>query len=615
MPYQRPHVINHLIVFPKSGSSGIWTPNSGGDKLRIVEHSDLKMPIQLSRDFDEFNHWTAEALSDSSSDELNQQFLEKGTRLSKDLALFMGEFCQVEFFGRRVLPDLDIEPLSREFIFGRRYASQRNRHNFSSPIFRTYLSALIWNEMVSEDRKRIFPGMFDLGNGQTVPVDLCTETPLAKELSIDPHTRPFKSVHEGIKRLLGRDVIWYANQNPSTTFKVVKLLYQILRYRHNRLFHFLKLPDNKRYTLELRYDTPFVDGDVSTEEAVWLLADLKTYLSLELAEQVYIEIQTLFDDIPLLLERFRLGTEQVLVEAYGNDYANASTAYVALVEEIADFAPMDTQKENGLDEDLCAYVQSLEFFHFAVGAPDLFHKAVPSDVKITPVTEELTVFTSGVYQNIFCADHLHIPCLSIDEIPFFVRKNWNQMVAIFNKAMSNPVNWTASDDAIADVQSVIHNFFWFQHQKPSTEVDTQSKRVSPWICVAALCCVWHMRENPMSHKTYSRLMPQGEGIKVLEPTRSLLNALKQSKSTLVAVDSMTLEHRLIWRHRLEWFCDSLIGQSELLVPKFRYRVALVEKLIEIIRKNRDSSKLERSVNEFYDFVKKSAFKISATAPD
>lgn len=616
---QREYDQRRLIVLSTPGSTGIWYPwmeeNIG--LVKMVEHGTLGLSPALS---DDFNAWirlaTGIKLRKDDDDVPNERYVATGWMLAEELARFVGDKYQVEYNGKRILADLDVNPLSRAFFFDKRYTPYRNKRDFRFSFYRTYLTALLRYEMSDDDREKIFPGMFDLGNGRTIPRERCTYSDLAQELSkelpgdreVDTNGNPFKSMKDGVEKLIRCSVSTYIERNPSTTFKVIKLLFRMLNDRHNRLFHFLKLPDAKRYTLEFRETTPFVKDEISTEEAVWLISDLKTYLSIELEEDTFIEIQRMFDIVPRLLESFRHGAETVFVETYGGNYEQASAAYLTLTEAVQRFTFEHEHCDLALDEDLCAYVQSLEFFHYAIGMPELLHKAIP-DLIVTPVVDELRAFTLSISPDAANIKQAHVPLLSIDGVPQFIRQNSTAILSIMGKAMGpERIGW-GLEEAIVGAHNLVHNFFWFLREAPRVEIDTTSARVSPWICVSALCCVWHAMKHPQSHQPYWRLMPHAEGLPLKQPTRSLLAALKDSQHEQGVSDRMSLEHRHIWRHRLEWFCDSLNGQSDLLAPKFAYRVALVGKLMEILRGtcNRDSQ--IKVLNDFYEHVKSAALAI------
>jgi hypothetical protein len=140
---------------------------------------------------------------------------------------------------------------------------------------------------------------------------------------LDNDDHPFKSIEDGIESVLGRPLKSYKAQDPSSAYKVMKLLFKMQKTRHNRLFNFLKMPAAKRYSMEMREIFLFRRDEVSSEDAVWLITDLKTYLSLDLQEQEFASIQAAFWPLQTTVRNIRRGVDQVLTEAFGDDYSAA----------------------------------------------------------------------------------------------------------------------------------------------------------------------------------------------------------------------------------------------------------------------------------------------------
>lgn len=607
------------IWHPVVGADGVWNPGLEAEaNAQVVSLEDIRLPENLAADF---KAWAACPDTNTRGRRGHDQegHQARGRDLAKNLANFVGDKYQVEYNGKRIFPGLDIEPLSREFVFGARYAKWRNKRDFTSPLYRTYLASLLWRQMAAEDRAKIFPGMFDLGNKVQIPLECCTNAELSKELTnelpieVDADMHPFKSIEEGIKRITKRTLQSYVAQDPSKTYKVIKLLYRMQKERHNRLFHFLKMPEVKRYSLEMREQAPFVKDDISTEDAVWLLADLKTYFGFELEKKDFIDIQLTLWPVPELVNRFRNGAENVLVDAYGSDYRAISKGYATLVQAIEDFEFENPIQDRSLDEELCFYVQSLEFFHHTVGTPELFNKAIPR-INVTSIRDEIIQFTRKLSTPVDTVANqvAHVPIISISEFPKFVQEFQDAFLPLMTKALGQPVlSSELSDEIIADAQGLTHNFFWFRRPAYWAEVDTESKELSFWICIGALCCAWHAKKYPLDrHAPYWRLMPEKEGLTAPpKPTSSLRTALKDSIHAQVASDRMTAEHRNIWRSRLEWFCNNLNGQGDVVVPAFQYRVSVVTKLMEIFSCTRNLDVCLQVADEFYHYVQEQAHRL------
>jgi hypothetical protein len=290
-----------------------------------------------------------------------------------------------------------------------------------------------------------------------------------------------------------------------------------------------------------------------------------------------------------------------LTATYGADFSAVANAYEQLAAAVRSFAISYPRKNLDLDEDLYGYVQSLEFLHHAIGMPELLTKAIPQCTVVRPVEGEILEFTQAVCMELGIAlrEEAHVPLLSISEMADFVMQRIDRILSIVNLAMG--WNLAASDitfEILVDSQRIVHNYRWFLRVGDFDEVGLDDKLVSPWMCIGALICILHSRSStPAAHAPYWRLMVEKEGQKVAQPTRSLRKALKDTFSDQTISEKMTLEHRHIWRTRLDWFCNSLNGMGPVVLPSLQFRVSLTMKLMDILRQARDvNTKMDAHVS-------------------
>jgi len=78
---------------------------------------------------------------------------------------------------------LGVDVFSRDFLRDPSYFKDRGgRVGGGAPTFQSLLRCLLHSGLSPEDRLRVFPGDFDLGNGRSIQDDLCTYEALIKEL-------------------------------------------------------------------------------------------------------------------------------------------------------------------------------------------------------------------------------------------------------------------------------------------------------------------------------------------------------------------------------------------------------------------------------------------------
>jgi len=351
---------------------------------------------------------------------------------------------------------------------------------------------------------------------------------------------------------------------------------------------------------------PFRKEDVSTEDVVWLLADLKTYLGLDLPEHKFAAIQASYWPLRAVVLKIHVGVDQVLTESFGADYKLRADAYGSLTEITNSFDSSFGSIDLPLDEDLCGYVQSLEFLHYAVGMPELLSKSIPSKRSVVPVSREIGELTECVVTKWNVETHPKAPTniFSLNELPAFFEefdlKIWEVVVKASSKSFEAS---ELTNEIVQDTYLILHNYFWLLREAHWAEVDVDKRQISPWLVIGALLCALDAKKHtPVAHAPYWHLMPEKQGVNTPRPTRSLRTALKDTVHLQRMADRMTLEHRLMWRNKLEWFCGSLYGMQELVIPSLRFYAAVLMKLMEVTRRIRDADLNKGAQAEFMDYI-------------
>ena len=198
-----------------------------------------------------------------------------------------------------------VDPMSPEFLFDKKYAQLRNSGRFYPGTYgsRSLLSFMLREGMTQDRREKLFPGDFDLGNMRPVPKERCSYEKLADQIHGEGRNSKsaddaFHTIKKHICLITGKKMQEHFKNSASKTLKVVKTLDLLTRNGEHRLMQLLALPKpDKKFSLSFRDAYPFEKN----QEQVWLLADLKAYLSVELTEQRFEEIHLLFSNLHELL--------------------------------------------------------------------------------------------------------------------------------------------------------------------------------------------------------------------------------------------------------------------------------------------------------------------------
>lgn len=490
-----------------------------------------------------------------------------------------------------------IDLFSKEYLFDKKHAQHRSDVVMLGGPFghRSRLSMLLREGMTEERRKEIFNSDYDLGNMKPVLPELCTYEKLADELyRDDPDSisanNAFQTIKEKIHSITGRSMEAHRKVNDSTALKVIRTLHLLMRDGQSSLMQLLLPPaPDEKFSMSFRDSYPYEKN----QKQVWLIADLKAYLSVELSDERFEEIGLAFSSLHELMNDIIWDVEKILVGAYRSRYASMMSAYSALTKVVEGFQIQYEPKDVPLDEELFIHLHRLEFVHFATGYEQLISKAIPQ-CSITPVFEELRALTKMAFPTLWIKMKEYDPLISIRDVPEFVHRWQNEIASIMEKAMGVHMTLTELDRIKMDAQNLLRNFYSFQVNGVGT-LQEETKLVSPWYVVAAFCCVWYSLKFATNFKPFWLGQPAQGG--------SINSSNKVSLLDIdFAIDSVPEEHRHIWVNRLEWFADALRGQTELKEQRFEFRSAVVGKVLGICSTNNTDWIVQELIN-FTDCIK------------
>jgi hypothetical protein len=109
------------------------------------------------------------------------------------------------------------------------------------------------------------------------------------------------------------------------------------------------------------------------------------------------------------------------------------------------------------------------------------------------------------------------------------------------------------------------------------------------------------KKNNSPHAPFWLYASKGRG-KHSDPTQSLRSALRDTEHLQRRADRMTMEHRLIWRNRLEWFCECLYGMEALVIPSLQFHALVLSKFMEVTRRSRDGNASQGAQSELIEFI-------------
>lgn len=500
---------------------------------------------------------------------------------------------------QRKIPETDL--FSREFLFSSAYAKSRNRRSFGGLSGgQSLLSFLLRDAMDIEHRNNLFPKNFDLGNMRQIPSEQCftdsdgrdsvTEELTSELRIIFPDDQDLvvqatdlKKIKEGIASLTRRKMVQHYAHNKSKALKVVKLLYRLNNDRllnslddennkRPQLMAMLRRPDSltRKPSLSFRSAHPYAEN----EEQVFLISDLKVYLSIELDDERYLEIGGFHDFMEKQLSKVAARIDNEINVMCHTDQAQA---YKRITEALASSVFEPLLADIDLDEDLYFHLNALEFAHYAVGYSELLKKAKPVS-QITPIPASLDKFAKELMQ--YESGRFYDVIFSADDTARFVDTYEKPLIFLVGKALGKVITRRDLESLKMHVFNLLCIYAIFG--KGKLPLDTKVQLFSTLELVAAICCVHDelskTREERTQHKPYWK----GQNTQ----GRSILTTLeKWTLSTDMSKERVPEEHYQIWTHRFEWVMAALIGCAELKTQQLIFRSALADAMNELSKTN------------------------------
>ena len=502
--------------------------------------------------------------------------------------------------------EVDLDLWSTEYLFHSKHAEHRSTiEAMGGPeMRRSRLSLLLREGMTKERREKVFPGPYDLGNLRDIPAESATYEKLASHLSENgwsgtDSTDMFDTIQGGIHRITGKKMPGHFSVNKSIALKVIKTLHMMTRTRNPRLMTLLNLPEpGKKFSLSFRDAYPYEKN----QDQVWLIADLKAYLSVELDEDRIAKIGDTFSLLHEQMDNTLINIERILIELGDLSYGTVVAAYGALTTAVNEYPLEQVEKVDiPLDQALFIHLHVLDYAHFAVAYPQLIKAAVP-DYAVTNVAGELLALTKTVFSSLSLPAKEYAPLIPLWDMSVFALRWRDEIVPIMSKAMGMNFGDERYEKMAEDAKRLLMIYYFFRDLTgPASATDQKSTSILH--VVAALCCVWYTSKFGTISKPYwPGQQSQGGSI-------NSSNKLPELKNDSF-IDEVPEEHRHIWANRLEWFANALRGQSELTERQFAMRSALISKMLNICLHTNQTDWIRQEMTNLIQDIKVRTFKLA-----
>ena len=494
----------------------------------------------------------------------------------------------------RVGEHLDIDLFTKQFIFGNdeRYRSLRSETILQSEGPSISLLRLILREaMTPEKRREVFADPFDLGSSTDIPRSQCSLMALAtkvrseRKAGDDPETRNNEFEHLGkvIKTLTGARLSDYPDKQ--NTLRVVYLLEQLGRDpnkhsfgRRERIFSLLRLPTLASASFESRTEHPTLHSRGFSAT----VAELRDYLSIEIATDVADKIDSFYGSIPDWLDA---AFSSLLEASQGKSWRSEGVQFLRnasrRISEI-DFSPEEKAlQERRLDVDLYTHTHRWESLNFLLS----LHGVLPFSTKTSRVNNVLPLlnaasvtFVSELDQEIDFATQ----AIELRDVTSLLCERRDAVMAMVEAAIGFRPSAADFEQAAKESVELLSRTLAFSRGA----LDTGMIKVSMTEVVAAALAVLDEHRSP----TKFLVRAYGKGT----ISRSLSSTLK--KRALGDPDeSAEIPEALsqAWSLRYEWMKAGILGFSERNEAKLDLQRVLLEKAADCVSAVELASAIER----------------------
>lgn len=451
---------------------------------------------------------------------------------------------------------LGVDIFSQDFLRDPSYFKDRgSRVGGGAPTFQSLLRCLLHSGLSSEDRLRVFPGDFDLGNGRSIQDDLCTYEALIKEL--EEQRSPAEVLENpldkaAVVRLL-RDVAGLlchtppqeAEEGVGQFFKVAKLIHSFKqRDGLSQLISILQPPSEAKASLELTnpYSTG-VDSDLR-----WHITDLHGYLSAEISKDRLAEIEDTFGQIRSVIDDAIDRIQDVLKSEGHPSPDEVIERYRIVQEHWTSHRSPPARRILRADEQLYVAIHTLDFLHF-IKVERKLRSAKLLQRSVTPLPP-------GTLR--FCVQLRDLQsCLMSPEV--------ERLYSLLGDAINEDITPRQFRDYLPRAHTLLEHWVYLQQPILATE------HVDASTALSAIIIAREMLKQPASYK------PGLHGI-----ARGLSQSVKAAMKAGTPISSTHEEFERIALYAIQWTRYALSGQTAILEAQLAFEMRLQDAAVSVL---------------------------------
>lgn len=451
---------------------------------------------------------------------------------------------------------LGVDLFSYDFVRDPSYVEDRCGRVIGGEVAdgQSLLRYVLHSGLTEEDRMRIFPGEFDLGNARSIPDKVCTYEALGKELE---QQRPPDKTRDNpldkatVARLLKDTAALLGHAPPQErqagagqVFKVAKLLHGF-KQRDGllQLMSILRSPTEKTASLELTNPYPMgADSDLR-----WHMNDLHGYLAAEIPSERLAEIDGTFGQVRSVLDQAISSIEHELKTAGRPSPEEVVQRYTVVLEQWTSHRRPPARKVLRADEQLYVAMHVLDFLHFAEVERKLRREKLLQRF-VAPVSPGLA------------RCRIRLGDLRAHPLADSV---W-QLHPLLNAAVGEDITPRQFRDYIESAHTVLDHWVRLLHVPAPEDVDALTG-------LAAIIVAREMREQPCSYKPGLHGAARGQS-----------HSVKAAMKTGCPVSSTHEEFERIVNYAVSWMRYALSGQTAVFEAKLALQMQLIDAAVSVL---------------------------------
>ena len=338
---------------------------------------------------------------------------------------------------------------THEYVHHRKYRRDRvgNRILGTGPEGVSRLHEIVHRLLTDDERKKVFPSTFDLGNFREVPEELRKYIHLEEELykennNIDAQDT-LKTIKTRIAALLGRKFGEFFKEDKSKSLKVLKTLYRFQR-EYKTLFTLLAPPQKSgKPSFEIR-DSYGIGG---ASEEVDLIADLKAHLSFEIPPDKLKVILSTYGQMRGVLD----GIEDLLVTDAAAQCRNDKEIHNFIAQQIVECIrdtlhfPEREPVKLPLDEHLFTYMLQLEHYHHMQASAELNDIVVSIKPPFGEAMEDIGIL---MYNLNFGSQSPQLTLIETNDFEIFFEEHQSCLIYFYSRLFKRKIEETFYRKAI-----------------------------------------------------------------------------------------------------------------------------------------------------------------------